>query len=575
MKFSEMASRIKTGTEKLGKGRIANAAKTSWKLGKTTAKSIYKSAPGQAAFKTAKGMASLIQPKKILDAAVGDSKWGQAAVDMLWDKFFTPKPEEKPAPEPAQEKDDSVINKDMLDKLDKIDDDVVEVKEAIHKTTAGLSSTITTTINNQTQALQPEAANESFIENRAPNGTTDVIDKSDKAREEKVDEEQAEDISRIRRLFEKFINASKATGSGLLSNIANNTPDGIKDKARSILGSLKGRAGKIASAGKSVLGSVASKGKSVLSRTGAIGKSLAQRAKSMPSAVRASAGTIKSVASKIGTAGRAGATMAAGAGKSGLSTIAELGGKGLSTAGSVGSKGLSAAGSIGRSAASGVSSLGRAGLSSVGGIGRAAATGLGAIGTGAAAAGTAALVFGGTGLYSAYKAAKGEDASNWISNLADKGYKGLTGSNGSIGGDIYDKLHDENGDNKISKFFGFGESQPVDAAKKSLITSSLPKSAGMGVTKITPAKAQTQEVLSPQRAPEPAVATLKQNSQDTMRIEKEEKTKAPVIIAPPQQTKKNTLGQGNGGGQSSAPIVTRAQDSSLRRIGDSMLEGSM
>lgn len=71
-------------------------------------------------------------------------------------------------------------------------------------------------------------------------------------------------------------------------------------------------------------------------------------------------------------------------------------------------------------------------------------------GTGLAA--TAATVFGGTGLYSVYKGIKGEDASNWISNISDKIYQKVSGNkSGGIGTGIYNLLHDDEGNNKIGK----------------------------------------------------------------------------------------------------------------------------
>ena len=50
------------------------------------------------------------------------------------------------------------------------------------------------------------------------------------------------------------------------------------------------------------------------------------------------------------------------------------------------------------------------------------------------------------GLYTSYKAAKGEDASNWISNLVDKGVQYVSGDeNTSLGTKLYDIINgDEN-----------------------------------------------------------------------------------------------------------------------------------
>lgn len=68
--------------------------------------------------------------------------------------------------------------------------------------------------------------------------------------------------------------------------------------------------------------------------------------------------------------------------------------------------------------------LGGAALSSagsmLGGAATSAGTAAAGIGAGTLAAGTAALTAGGTALYSGYKFAKGEDASNWISDGFDK-----------------------------------------------------------------------------------------------------------------------------------------------------------
>jgi hypothetical protein len=75
------------------------------------------------------------------------------------------------------------------------------------------------------------------------------------------------------------------------------------------------------------------------------------------------------------------------------------------------------------------------------GMGAAGGGGLAAMAAPALATGAAAL-FGGTGLYSAYKFAKGEDASNWISNLVDKGTQKVTGNkNASLGTMLSDWVH--------------------------------------------------------------------------------------------------------------------------------------
>ena len=111
---------------------------------------------------------------------------------------------------------------------------------------------------------------------------------------------------------------------------------------------------------------------------------------------------------------------------------------GMSNIGTTAMNGARTVGAAAKPVLSGAMTAGRGAMSAIGGLG-----------AGTLAAGTAALLFGGTGLYSAYKAAKGEDASNWISNLVDKGVQYVSGDeNTSLGTKLYDIIHgDENNTN--------------------------------------------------------------------------------------------------------------------------------
>ncbi len=171
------------------------------------------------------------------------------------------------------------------------------------------------------------------------------------------------------------------------------------------------------------------------------------------------------------------------------------------------------------------------------GMGAAGGGGLAAMAAPALATGAAAL-FGGTGLYSAYKFAKGEDASNWISNLVDKGTQKVTGNkNASLGTMLSDWVHKD----EIEK-----ANAPVVVPKKQNI---------MPTGKVAD---NSTNIIEKQ--------TVEANKKSV------ERSQTPVVVqAPTQQAAPNPKTTTGKTGGEIAPVVTRPTDSTLRRIGETML----
>lgn len=236
-------------------------------------------------------------------------------------------------------------------------------------------------------------------------------------------------------------------------------------------------------------------------------------------------------------------------------------------------KGGAGAGLAGRGSSI-LSGAGRA----IGGAGRGVIGALGGLGAGLTAASTAALVFGGTGLYSAYKAARGEDASNWISNLTDKGVQAVTGDkDASIGTKIYDWTHDEQGNNSIAKFFGINtaeddtKAKPQAQSKVSALRRTLAATTTAALTASGAgafAKPISNFIAGPETNSE--VTRL-----ETNKMISEKQQAQPIVVNAPQPAPQKQMSPGQGGGQSMAPLIVAPQDSTLRRASDRIIQGSL
>ena len=216
--------------------------------------------------------------------------------------------------------------------------------------------------------------------------------------------------------------------------------------------------------------------------------------------------------------------------------------------------------------------------------GKGAMSALGGLGAGTLAAGTAALLFGGTGLYSAYKAAKGEDASNWISNLVDKGVQYVSGDeNATLGTKLYDIINgDENTTNITNPSIVKTPQQPtIEPAKDKVISELVSKQEqnnssntfSTSTATISTSASSDKSTFIKEPEPLPDAKRLEVNKIET---EKASQNQAPVIINNQQAApQKQQMTPGHGGGQSVAPMITRPTDSSLNRVTDKMIGGSL
>ena len=95
-----------------------------------------------------------------------------------------------------------------------------------------------------------------------------------------------------------------------------------------------------------------------------------------------------------------------------------------------------------------IKNLGKSGLAKAGGLLSRGGTALAGIASSISlpllAAGSAAVIGGGTGLSAIIKGIQGDDASNWISNGVDGTLSKITGKDASLGTMIYDMFHSDN-----------------------------------------------------------------------------------------------------------------------------------
>lgn len=256
-----------------------------------------------------------------------------------------------------------------------------------------------------------------------------------------------------------------------------------------------------------------------------------------------------------------------------------------SRVGGMAKSGVNSAKSASSHAARGTANLASRGVGAVGnlargslglaGSGTAAASGGGMAGAGLGAAALAALVFGGTGLYAGYKAVKGEDASNWISNLTDKGYQKITGRESSMGSDIYDLYNDEQGNNRAAKFV----KDSYAKVKKTIIGDDTKETESESFGKSFIQNKDTNpppllEVSPSVKSPIPDIMpVVNEDVKKEKAIIENQLNPVPVVVSSPQQTR-HIEGGGRGGGEQ-APVIARPTDSSLRRLSESFIFASL
>lgn len=252
---------------------------------------------------------------------------------------------------------------------------------------------------------------------------------------------------------------------------------------------------------------------------------------------------------------------------------------------------------FGRGAGNLVASGGRALLSTGARLGSSALASVGGLGAGTLAAIGGAVAGGGTGLYSLVKAIKGEDSSNWISNAGDALIQKVTGNKDtSLGSWLFDKLHDEKGNNRIAKFFGFGDDDPLEmttpihakTGNKGTVVKdngTIVKDTGIIKTEAasaaqletTPARSSLTASASFELAGEAKNAEVVEAIEKNLKIVEAASATPTVVVAPsppaaPQKAVPTSQGQGR---QEMAPLLSRPQDSTLRRISDTMLGVSL
>ena len=560
---------------------IASVARKAYNGTKQTAKNT-----GRIMMSTPKsilgGLKDIMDPEDLLTAAVGDNRLGQNIVKRIFEDK-RPNTEETDVAKQSQEPDVPLLTGEVLDKLTQIDDDIVDLKNSlighgksiekmIYDTTAtqtiiltkgdgyNIISDVVKTIFNpiglpgpQQERIVPTIPQ--LLEHKPSISTTaishnnvaEILAREDDREDDQVAKQQADDIHAIREHIEKQSKQNPSTETKEKTIIEKMTDKLLgndidididrKDK------SSRGRRGRRSRTKPST------PAKSMMSRAG--------------STIRALPATISSGMSNIGTTAMNGARTVGTAAKPVLS---------------------------------GAMSAGKGAMSALGGLG-----------AGTLAAGTAALLFGGTGLYSAYKAAKGEDASNWISNLVDKGVQYVSGDeNATLGTKLYDIINgdenttnitnpsivktpqqptiepDENTTNITNPSIVKTPQQPtIEPAKDKVISELVSKqeqnnsSNTFSTSTVTISTSASSDKSTFIKEPEP-LPDAKRLEANKIETEKASQNQAPVIINNQQAApQKQQMTPGHGGGQSVAPMITRPTDSSLNRVTDKMIGGSL
>lgn len=519
------------------------------------------------------GLADIMNPEELLTAAVGDNRLGQNIVKRIFEDK-RPNTEETDVAKQSQEPDVPLLTGEVLDKLTQIDDDIVDLKNSlighgksiekmIYDTTAtqtiiltkgdgyNIISDVVKTIFNPIGLSGPQQERifnpiglpgpqqerivptiPQLLEHKPSISTTaishnnvaEILAREDDREDDQVAKQQADDIHAIREHIEKQPRQTPST----------------ETKEKTIIEKMTDKL-----LGNDIAIDIDRKDKSSRGRRGI-------RSRTKPST------PAKSMMSRAGSTIRAlPATISSG----------------MSNIGTTAMNGARTVGTAAKPVLSGAMSAGRGAMSALGGLG-----------AGTLAAGTAALLFGGTGLYSAYKAAKGEDASNWISNLVDKGVQYVSGDeNTSLGTKLYDIINgDETTTNITNPSIVKTPQQPtIEPAKDKVISELVSKQEqnnssntfSTSTATISTSASSDKSTFIKEPEPLPEAKRLEVNKIET---EKASQNQAPVIINNQQAApQKQQMTPGHGGGQSVAPMITRPTDSSLNRVTDKMIGGSL
>lgn len=519
------------------------------------------------------GLADIMNPEELLTAAVGDNRLGQNIVKRIFEDK-RPNTEETDVAKQSQEPDVPLLTGEVLDKLTQIDDDIVDLKNSlighgksiekmIYDTTAtqtiiltkgdgyNIISDVVKTIFNPIGLSGPQQERifnpiglpgpqqerivptiPQLLEHKPSISTTaishnnvaEILAREDDREDNQVAKQQADDIHAIREHIEKQSKQNPST----------------ETKEKTIIEKMTDKL-----LGNDIAIDIDRKDKSSRGRRGI-------RSRTKPST------PAKSMMSRAGSTIRAlPATISSG----------------MSNIGTTAMNGARTVGTAAKPVLSGAMSAGRGAMSALGGLG-----------AGTLAAGTAALLFGGTGLYSAYKAAKGEDASNWISNLVDKGVQYVSGDeNTSLGTKLYDIINgDETTTNITNPSIVKTPQQPtIEPAKDKVISELVSKQEqnnssntfSTSTATISTSASSDKSTFIKEPEPLPEAKRLEVNKIET---EKASQNQAPVIINNQQAApQKQQMTPGHGGGQSVAPMITRPTDSSLNRVTDKMIGGSL
>ena len=390
-----------TGTSK----KIASIARVAYDGTKQTI-----AATGKIIMSTPKstlgGIKDIFNPEELLTAAVGGNRLGQNIVKKIFDNKNDygdyPNVDNNVS---AVNSEDTSLTGEIIDKLVKIDDDIIDLKNSLVGQSKSIEKTIYDTTATQTIILTkgdgyniindvvktifnpiglPNGRQDKIVPslpqliNHMPsisttdishNNVSEILDKEDDREDDQVAKQQADDIRAIRDYIETRPTTELSTTKE--KSIIERVTDKLLDGGGEI-STKRGR-------GRKPSYTESSPAKRMASRAGA---------------------TIRALPATISN--------------------------GMSATGS-------AVGNVTRPALSSIMSMGRGAMSTIGGLG-----------AGTLAAGTSALLFGGTGLYSAYKASKGGESSNWISNLVDKGVNYVSGdTNSTLGTKLYDILNSD------------------------------------------------------------------------------------------------------------------------------------
>lgn len=221
----------------------------------------------------------------------------------------------------------------------------------------------------------------------------------------------------------------------------------------------------------------------------------------------------------------------------------------------------------------------------------------------------AAALFGGTGLNAAINAYQGKDSHNWISDIGDTALQWITGDkDATLGTKIYDWLHDEHGNNKIAKFFGFSGNdepkpaipqpkntiQPISRTDYQKAREMLKESKSHSSTIDQAVKQATatnttietnniqaehdsytsRDAITVKRESDKAVEKLEQNVKESKSRDRElkEKTAQPTVVTIPTPSAPQTS---HADATVSPPTFTRTSDSPLRRVSESLILASL